>query len=65
MKRIKYINSSSETPLTDELELCFLNQWLNEKVEAEQYELAQLIKNRIEYLHHKLSLIGLSNETSF
>lgn len=49
------------TPLrerfSDEEELRFMNQWLNAKVEAEEYEIAQLIKNRIDYLKKRTSCI--------
>ena len=49
------------TPLrerfSDEEELQFLNHWLNAKVEAEEYEIAQLIKNRIDYLKRRKSIV--------
>jgi len=40
-------------PISDDDEIRFLTQWMHSKVIMEEYELAQLIKNQVDYLKFK------------
>jgi len=53
VKQQLFIIRIEKAPLSDRQEMLFLEEWLRTVAEEERYEMATVIKNRIDYLRSR------------